>query len=142
MSIWGQSYICYVISYRACCAGENSKGGSHLCARLCRRVDPRRDRAVVFGLWFKKSTSQSTRATELNGVGQYVGDQWTAALVRMAGFHVLYMVVYLETGVGLGGPNFQRLQCIADVIVNLNVQFIAIGDWNEPPQALIDIEWA
>ena len=64
--------------------------------------------------------------TEHNGVGQFVGDQWTAALVRMTGFHVLFLAEYLETGVGLGGVNLQS----------------AIGDWNETPQALIDVQWA
>ena len=62
--------------------------------------------------------------------------------LRMASFHALYLVVYVESGVGLGGPNFLRLWQMADLILSVKVPFIVIGDWNEPLQALINIRWA
>ena len=59
---------------------------------------------------FRKHLAAHARfacGTELNGVGQLVGDEWTAALVRMTGFHVLFIAVYMETGEGLGGVIFK-----------------------------------
>ena len=57
----------------------------------------------------------------------------------MASFNVLYIVVYLETGFGIGSENRQRLKQMADLILSIEVPFIAIDDWNELPQALIPL---
>ena len=47
----------------------------------------------------------------------------------------------LETGVGLGGANFRRLQHMAALISSSKVPFLAIRNWNELPQALVNIKW-
>ena len=72
---------------------------------------------------------------------QLIGDQWTAAAVRLKGFDVVFVAVYLVDGIGLAGANIDRLGSLPRFLEQLSVPYIIMGDWNLEPSELEMARW-
>ena len=63
-------------------------------------------------------------------------DNWTATVVRMKGYDVLFISVYMQTGVGPQGTNLHRMAQIAALVNTMAIEFVIAGDWNMTPDEL------
>ena len=77
----------------------------------------------------------------VEGVPQTSGDQWTAAVVRVRKFDILFMAAYLDTGVGLSEGNINKLNEMAMLVRQTTLPFVILADWNLEPSELLDISW-
>ena len=65
----------------------------------------------------------------------HYGEDWIALRVNLRGLTILYIQVYLLTGVGVAG-NQARLKAISAFILSEKLLFVAVGDWNNTPSEL------
>ena len=75
------------------------------------------------------------------GVPHTRGEQWTAAMVRVKGFDLVFIAAYLESGVGLNETNMRRLGQISEFLKLITVPFIVMADWNMEPSELLSVAW-
>ena len=117
---WSRSWVLGAV----CPAEPTGRGGSH------------------GGTWVLVQRSLESHDF-LPGVegSQLIGDQWTAAAVRMKGFDVVLVAVYLEDGIGLAGANIDRLGSLSKFLEQLSVPYIIMGDWNLEPGELEMARW-
>jgi len=63
---------------------------------------------------------------------------WIIVRLRLKGCDVLIGEVYLEHSIGLTGANLAMVEKVAKILRSYGMPFIILGDWNTPPEQLVD----
>ena len=66
----------------------------------------------------------------------HAGSDWAAIVLRLRGLDVLYIQLYLISGVGPKAENIMRLRTIFTYAISMGYYFILVGDWNMTPEEL------
>ena len=66
---------------------------------------------------------------------------WTAVVIHLRGMRVLFVVVYCTHTIGFQDNNLLKLGQIGALIDMLDLPFIVVGDWNQPPAELAAVGW-
>ena len=64
------------------------------------------------------------------------GDGSTVVPVQFHQITILMFAIYMETSIGMVGPNLQRLASTAATLTALGLQYIGMGDFNATPEQL------
>ncbi len=78
---------------------------------------------------------QSVQEPEHRGVHT----QWTSRTIRMQSTDIEFCTVYLATGLGLEGSNYQTLLELGSFLKSRGSPFIVMGDWNNTVEELLPI---
>ena len=69
-------------------------------------------------------------------VEEMKGQDWVAVMVKLKGVSVLFIAAYLTSGDGAAGPNIKKLAGLMDLILEMQLPFILMADWNMEPKEL------
>ena len=67
--------------------------------------------------------------------------RWLLAKLGLKRFVVAIAVVYLETAIGLVGPNLAILDDLGAAVLGHGLLTVALGDWNSTPKELDAVGW-
>ena len=76
---------------------------------------------------------EAAQSEEMRGVPT----QWTSTLLRLQGYDVVIVVLYLAPGLGVQGANWITLSEVADYIHAMGAPFLILGDFNNVVEELL-----